>query len=183
MNRVSIEQRIVARDKKSLLGLVGVLDAEILSELTDEDVTLRLMKIAIRNRDYEGFARIDPYIKTFWNSAAVIDSCIIIDDWIAVLSRLHRLHPGLWWPIIHRDIVNFCKNCRECTKFDEQNLERDLLTAEERRELCESRLRVKVVKKDHQSRDTSPKPKLESTQIANTPYYKSLEQLAKSANE
>ena len=67
--------------------------------------------------------------------------------------------------------------------LDEQNLERDLLTPEERIELCESKLRVKVVKKGLHSRDTSPKFKLESAQIANTPYYKSLEQLAKSANE
>ena len=65
VNGVSIGQKIVAKDKKSLPGLVGILGAEILSELSDEDATLRLMKMAIRNRDYEGFARIDPYIKTF----------------------------------------------------------------------------------------------------------------------
>ena len=62
-------------------------------------------------------------------------------------------------------------------------MERDLLTAEERRKLCDSRPRVKVVKKCHQSRDALLKFKMESTHIANTPYYKSLEQLAKSANE
>ena len=130
VNRVTIGQRIVAKDKTSLPGLVGILDAEILSELTEEDVTLRLMKTAIRNRDYEGFARIDPYIKTFWDSAAVIDGCIVIDDRIAIpscfqqafLSRLHCSHPGqeamvdtaqyLWWPRLHRDIINLCKNCR-----------------------------------------------------------------------
>ena len=67
--------------------------------------------------------------------------------------------------------------------LDKQNLERDLLTAEKIRELCDSRPRVKMVKKGHHSRDNSPKFKLESTQIANTPYYKSLEQLAKSVNE
>ena len=67
--------------------------------------------------------------------------------------------------------------------LDEQNLERDLLTAEERRELCDSRPRVKVVKKGYQSREVSPKFKHESIQIANTTYYRSLEQLAKSANE
>ena len=102
VNRVSIGQRLVVTDKNSLPALVGNLDAEILSELTDEDVTFRLMQIAIRNKEYEGFARIDPYNKTFWNSTAVIDGCIIIDDRFAissclqrsVLSRLHRLHPG-----------------------------------------------------------------------------------------
>ena len=86
VNRVSIGKRILAKDKRSLPGLVGILDAEILTELTDEDVTLRLMKTAIRNRDYEGFARIDPYIKTFWDSAALVDGCIIIDDRIAIPS-------------------------------------------------------------------------------------------------
>ena len=90
VNRVSIGRRIVARDKKSLPRLVGVLDAEILSELTDEDVTLRLTKIAIRNRDYEGFARIDVYIKTFWDLAAVFDGCILIDDRIAIPSCLSK---------------------------------------------------------------------------------------------
>ena len=44
------------------------------------------MKTANRSSDYEGFARIDPYIKTFWDSAAVIDGCIIIDDRIAIPS-------------------------------------------------------------------------------------------------
>ena len=93
------------------------------------------MKTEITNKDYEAFARIDPYIKTSWDSAAVVGGCIIIDDKIAipsclqraVLSRLHHSHPGqeamvdteqlLWWPRIHRDIVNLCKNCRECTQF------------------------------------------------------------------
>ena len=93
------------------------------------------LRLRIRNRDYEGFARIDPQMKTFWDSTALIHGCKIIDDRIAiqgclqraVLSRLQRSHPGqeamvdtaqyLWWPRIHRDIVNLCKNCRECTKF------------------------------------------------------------------
>ena len=102
VNRVSIGQGIDCRHgQKSLADLVGILDAEILSELTDEDATLKLTKIAIRNRDYESFARIDPYIKIFWDLPAVVDGCIIIDDrnpilsclQRAVLSRLHRSHP------------------------------------------------------------------------------------------
>ena len=90
VTRVLIGQRIVARGKNSLPGLVGVLDAKILSELTDEDLTLRLIKIASRPRYYEGFARIDPYIKTFWDSAAVIGGCIIIDGRTAIPSCLQR---------------------------------------------------------------------------------------------
>ena len=67
--------------------------------------------------------------------------------------------------------------------FHEQNWERDLLTGEDKREVRDCRPRVKVVKNCHQYRDVSPKFKMETTQIANTPYYKSLERLAKSANE
>ena len=88
VNRVSTGQRIVAKDKKSLPGLVGLLDAEILSEMTDKDATTRLMKIAIRNRDYEDFARIHPYVRNFWDSAAVVDGCIILDDRTAIPSCL-----------------------------------------------------------------------------------------------
>ena len=51
---------VVAKDQKSITGLVGILDSDVLSELTDEDASLYLMKRAIVNRDYEGFCRIDP---------------------------------------------------------------------------------------------------------------------------
>ena len=34
-------------------------------ELTDEDPSLRLMKRALFNNDYENFSRIDAYLKTF----------------------------------------------------------------------------------------------------------------------
>ena len=74
-------------------------------------------------------------------------------------------------------------NLKTKIPLDEQNLERGLLTAEDRRDLCDSRTCVKVVKKGHQSRDVSHKFKMETTKIANTPYYKSPEQLAKSSNE
>ena len=64
--------------------------------------------------------------------------------------------------------------------LDEQNLERDHLTAKHRRELSDSRPRNKVVRKGYQSRGISPKV---DRSDRNTPYYRSLEQLAKSANE
>ena len=59
-------------------------------------------------------------------------------------------------------------------------MERDHLTAEDRRELSDSRPRNKVVRKGYQSRGVSPKV---DRSDRNTPYYRSLEQLAKSANE
>ena len=130
-----LKSSVVAQDQKSLTGMVGILDSDVLSELTDEDPSLCLMKRALINRDYEGYCRIDPYIKSFWHCAAVVDGCVIVDNRIAIpmclikplLSRLHRSHAGqlamvdaaqyIWWPRMHRDIVQLCKDCPQCTKF------------------------------------------------------------------
>ena len=97
-----LKSPVVAADQKSLTRLVGILDSDVLSELTDEDASLSLMKRAIINRDYEGFCRIDSYIKSFWHCAAVVDGCVVVDNRIAIpmclrkplLSRLHRSHAG-----------------------------------------------------------------------------------------
>ena len=45
----------------------------------------------------------------------------------AVLKRIHRGHPGqeamldvskyLWWPHMHKDIVNLAEECRSCTRY------------------------------------------------------------------
>ena len=147
------------------------------------------MKQAILSRDYEGFSRIDLYIKSFWNAAAIVYGCIIIDDRInipsclqkAVLSRFHRSHPGqeamiessqnIRWPRINRDIVRMCKECKECTLFNSKNLERDVLTAEQKRENCDSRSRVKIVKKGSRSPDIIPRFRGPTTSVAETPYY------------
>ena len=93
------------------------------------------MKRALINREYEGFCRIDPYTKSFWHVAAVVDGCVVVDNRIAIpmclrrplLFRLHRSHAGqlamvdgaqyIWWPRMHRDIVQLCKDCPQCTKF------------------------------------------------------------------
>ena len=122
-------------NQKLLTVLVGILDSDVLSELTNEDSSLCLMKRALINRDYEGFCRIDPYIKSFWHCAAVVDGCVVVDNRIAIhmclrkplLSRLHRSHAGqiamvdaaqnIWWPRMHRDFVQLCKDCPQCTKF------------------------------------------------------------------
>ena len=130
-----LKSSVVAQDQKSLTGLVGILDSDVLSELTDEDSSLCLMKRALINRDYEGFCRIDPCIKSFWHCAAVVDGCVVVDIRIAIpmclrkplLSRLHRSHAAqsamvdaaqyIWWPRMHRDIVQLCEDCPQCTKL------------------------------------------------------------------
>ena len=126
---------MVAKDKKFLPGLIGILDADVLAELFADDPTLRLTRNAVTSNDYEVICRIDPYVRTFWDSTAVVDGCVIIEERIAipqclqkaVLSRLHRWHPGQeamidaaqygWWPQIHQDIVSICKCCIQCTNF------------------------------------------------------------------
>ena len=60
-----LKSSVVAPDQKLLQGLVGSLDSDVLSELMDEDPSLRLMKRALINRDYEGFRRIASYLKSF----------------------------------------------------------------------------------------------------------------------
>ena len=118
---------MVAPDQKSLTGWVGILDSDVLSELTDEESSLRLMKRALINRDYEGFCRFDSYLKSFWHCVAVFDGCVVVDDRIAIpncltkplLARLHRSHAGqlamvdaaqyIWWPRMHRILSNYVK--------------------------------------------------------------------------
>ena len=98
-----LKSSVVAQDQKSLYGLVGILDSDVLSELTDEDPSLCLMKRALFNWDYEGFCRIDSYLKSFWHCAAVVDDCVFVDNGIAIpmclrkplLSRLLRSHAGI----------------------------------------------------------------------------------------
>ena len=85
-----LKSSVVAQDQKSLTGLVGILDSDVLSELTDEDPSLCLMKRALINRDYKGFCRIDPYIKSFWHCAAVVDGCVIVDNRIAIPMCLRK---------------------------------------------------------------------------------------------
>ena len=119
-----LKSSVVAQDQKSLTGLVGLLDSDVLSQFMDEDSSLCLMKRAL-DRDYEGFCRIDPYIKSFWHCAAVVDGRVVVDNRIAIPmclrkplpSRLHRSHAGqlamvdaaqyIWWPRMHRDISSY----------------------------------------------------------------------------
>ena len=71
----------------------------------------------------------------FWEDASVINECIIIDNRVAiptclrkaVMARFHRTHPGqeamvdgaqyLWWPKMHREIIDLCQSCRSCSAY------------------------------------------------------------------
>ena len=139
-----LQYPVVAPGRKSLSGLVGILDSDVLSEVTDEDHSLHLTKRALINRDYSGFCRIDAYLKSFWQCSAVVDGCVVVDNRLAfpnclqkpLPTRLHRSHAGqlamvdaalyIWWPRMHRDIIQLCKDCPQCTKFS-QNLKANTL--------------------------------------------------------
>ena len=121
-----LKSSIVTPDQKSLSGLVGILEADVLSELTDENSSLRLAKRALINNDYEGFSRIEAYLKSFWQCSAVMDSRIVVEN-----NRIARPIDGgygeklRWWirpntsgglECIGR-LPNCVKDCPQCTKF------------------------------------------------------------------
>ena len=74
-------------------------------------------------------------------------------------------------------------NLNSKLNLDSRNLERDVLTAEQRRENCDSRRRVKIAKKRSSSPEVTPKFKSPTTSFSETPYYQALERLAKLASE
>ena len=67
--------------------------------------------------------------------------------------------------------------------LDNQQLERDLLTAKQRREQCDSRPRIKLVKKGQSSPTVSPYFGGPTESVSETPPYRALGNLAKSTNQ
>ena len=117
------------------MGLPSLIDFGLLAELTDEDEFFGPMKRAILDSDIQSFSKQGLYIALFWSVASVVDNCILIDNkvalpfklWSAILTQLHRSHPGqqarieaaeyIWWPYINRQIVENCQMCMEGTKL------------------------------------------------------------------
>ena len=67
--------------------------------------------------------------------------------------------------------------------LDNQQLERDLLTPEQRREQCDSRPRLKLVRKGQSSPTVSTYFGGPTDSVSDTPHYRALESLAHSANQ
>ena len=94
----------------------------------------RLRRVVERN-DRQGFELMGPYTNPLWHQMSVVDDCLLVDNRLAVpdklrqavLRRLHQGHPGqeamlevssyLWWPHMHKDIVNLAEECRSCTRY------------------------------------------------------------------
>ena len=94
----------------------------------------RLRRVIGREEKQE-FKLMGPFTNPRWSQIAVRDVCIHMKDKLpvplqlrqAVLKRIHRGHPGqeamlgvsqyMWWPHMHKDIVNLAKECRSCTRY------------------------------------------------------------------
>ena len=94
----------------------------------------RLRRV-IERKNRHSFEMMGPYTNSLWHQMAVVDDCIVVDGRLAVpgqlrpavLKRTHRGHPGqeamldvflyLWWPHMHKDIVNMAEECRSCTRY------------------------------------------------------------------
>ena len=94
----------------------------------------RLRRVIERN-DRHSFELMGPYTNPLWHQLSVVDDCILVDNRLvvpgqlrqAILKRIHRGHPGqaamldvskyLWWPHMHKDIVNLAEECRSCTRY------------------------------------------------------------------
>ena len=135
VNAINNRKPLVTPDKKKVVGLPDLFDVDLLGELTGEDPFLGLMRTAIINKDVQSFNKLGAYMAQFWTKAAVVNNCVLIDNNLAIpeqlrsaiLTRLHRSHPGqaammdasecIWWPFFIRQIVNVCEKCPECTLF------------------------------------------------------------------
>ena len=122
-------------DAENPLSLAKLFDKSLLAELVSEDTWMdRLRKVVERN-DRHGFELMGPYTNPLWHQMSVVDDCLLVNNRLAVpeklrqavLRRLHQGHPGqeamlevsnyLWWPHMHKDIVNMAEECRSCTRY------------------------------------------------------------------
>ena len=122
------------REENNLLSLSKLFDRNLLAELTTEDTWMDRLRRVIERKDPHIFELMGYYTTSLWHQMTVVDDCIVVDGRLAVpglllpavLKRIHRGHPGqeamidvskyLWWPHMHKDIVNMAEECRSCTR-------------------------------------------------------------------
>ena len=182
---------------ETLDNLAKLFDKNLLAELTTEDTWMDRLRRVVERGDKQGFELMGPYTNPLWSQMAVQDDCILVNNRLAVpvqlrqavLKRIHRGHPGqeamlgaaqyLWWPHMNKDIVNLAEECRSCTRYDKQHLERSALTASQmKRRIDQSRENLKIVRKGQLSRDTSPLHKQQITSDRDKERAKALKELS-----
>ena len=123
------------RTEISLDNLNKLFDRSLLAELISEDAWMDRLRRVIERNDRYSFELMGPYTNPLWHQLSVVDGCILVDNRLAVpeqlrlavLKSIHRGHPGqeamldvskyLWWPHMHKDIVNLAEECRSCTRY------------------------------------------------------------------
>ena len=123
------------REDNNLLNLSKLIDRNFLAELTTEDTRMDRLGRVIEQKDRHSFELMGPCTKSLCYQMSVVEDCIVVDERLAVpgqlrpavLKRIHRDHPGqeamldvsryLWWPHMHKDIVNMADECRSCTRY------------------------------------------------------------------
>ena len=119
----------------NLDNLTKLFDRSLLAELISKNSWMDRLRRVIERNDHHSFELKGPYTNPLWHQLSVVDDCILVDNRLAVpgqlqqavLKRIHRGHPGqeamldvskyLWWPHMHKDIVNLAEECRSCTRY------------------------------------------------------------------
>ena len=122
-------------ETNSPLSLEKLFDKSLLAELVAGDTWMDRLSRVVERNDRHGFELMGPYTNPLWHQMSVVDDCLLVDNRLAVpeklrqavLRRLHQGHPGheamlevsnyLWWPHMHKDIVNMAEECRSCTRY------------------------------------------------------------------
>ena len=184
------------QQEETLDNLAKLFDKSLLAELTTEDTWMDHLRRVIERGVKQGFELMGPYTNPLCSQMAVQDDCILVNNRLAVpvqlrkavLKRIHRGYPGqeamlgvsqyLWWPHMNKDIVNLAEECRSCTRYDKQHLERSALTASQlKRRIDQSRENLKIVRKGQLSRDRSPLHKQQVTSDRDRERAKALKEL------
>ena len=115
--------------------LQRVLGVRFIAAATKKDLNLRPLINCVKKRDWEAIkASYGQYWHNIWIRLHVREDCLLIDErsviptqlMQTVLDSLNLTHPGtaamlnlsnhVWFPYIHRAIVQMAENCKHCTE-------------------------------------------------------------------
>ena len=116
-------------------GLPQFFSLSLLADLTEKDKLLSEMKKNWLAQNFAAFRKIPPGTKQFFSLMLLEKGIVLVDNRIAVpadlreavLTHLHLNHPDqvatsdaasyLWWPKMHRAIINKAEAFQECTRY------------------------------------------------------------------
>ena len=133
----TVEEATETKEDMPLLRqkLQRVLGVPFIAAATKKDRKLGPLIIFVKKRDWEAIkASYGQYWFNIRNTLHVREDCLLNDERIVipsqlrqtVLDSLHLTHPGMaamlvlshhvWFPHIHRSIVQMAQNCKHCTE-------------------------------------------------------------------